>query len=64
MRILEDYASALSLLRQSEKILLKEYQEDPNENLYRLIGITLNNLGCYYKRYDVINTYLPEEQTN
>ncbi len=27
-----------------------EYQQNPSENIYRLIGITLNNLGCFYKR--------------
>ncbi len=41
----------LELLRKAEKILFDEYKHTRNEVMYRLIGITLNNLGCYYKRY-------------
>mmetsp|Transcript_36209 Transcript_36209/g.32552 ORF Transcript_36209/g.32552 Transcript_36209/m.32552 type:complete len:85 (-) Transcript_36209:326-580(-) len=46
----ENFGAALDLLRKAESILLREYQMNPNETCYRLIGITLNNLGCYYKR--------------
>jgi hypothetical protein len=45
------FNDALDLLRKAEGILTTEYQANPNEKTYRLIGITLNNLGCYYKRY-------------
>jgi tetratricopeptide (TPR) repeat protein len=40
----------LDLLKKAEQLLIFEYQQNPNERIYRLVGITLNNLGCYYKR--------------
>ena len=46
----DDLKTGLDLLRKAEKVLFDEYKHTRNEVMYRLIGITLNNLGCYYKR--------------
>ena len=47
----ENYSEALTLLRQAEFLL---NQSDPSsappQNRLKLLAITLNNLGCYYKR--------------
>lgn len=40
----------MDLLKKAEQLLTFEYQQNPSEKIYRLIGITLNNLGCFYKR--------------
>ena len=44
------YNEALEKLKQAETILETEYNQNPSDNTYKLIGITLNNLGCFYKR--------------
>ena len=41
------YSEALSLLHQAESLLRSS---PPSPTSSRLLGITLNNLGCYYKR--------------
>ena len=46
---LENYKESLTLLKKSEEIL----NSDENQiipNRLKLMGITLNNLGCYYKK--------------
>ena len=46
---LENFRDSLSLLKKAEEIL----NSDENEivpNRLKLMGITLNNLGCYYKK--------------
>ena len=47
---LENYRDSLSLLKKAEETL----NSDENEiipNRLKLMGITLNNLGCYYKKH-------------
>jgi hypothetical protein len=46
-----NYNEAIENLKRAETILASEYKNDPNETIYKLIGLTLNNLGCFYKRY-------------
>ena len=45
---LENYKDSLSLLKKAEEILNSD-ENDIIPNRLKLMGITLNNLGCYYK---------------
>jgi len=49
-RLIDDLKTSLDLLKKAERVLFEEYRHTRNEIIYRLIGITLNNLGCYYKK--------------
>ena len=46
---LENYKDSLSLLKKAEEILNSD-ENDIIPNRLKLMGITLNNLGCYYKK--------------
>lgn len=57
---LEDFNNALTMLKKSEQIL-DEQEDNPDVNSLR--AITLNNLGCFYKRTgkpNVALSYLKE----
>ena len=38
------------MLKKSEKILINELIKEESQTIFRLLGITFNNIGCYYKR--------------
>jgi len=37
-------------LKKAEQLIIFEYKQNPDQQIYRLVGITLNNLGCFYRR--------------
>ena len=38
------------MLKKSEKILINELIKEETPTIFSLLGITFNNIGCYYKR--------------
>lgn len=47
----DQHRESLELLKKAEKLVNEERRVTPeNTQLHKLLGITLNNLGCYYKK--------------
>eukprot|EP01017_Pseudomicrothorax_dubius_P031418 TRINITY_DN4006_c0_g2_i7.p1 TRINITY_DN4006_c0_g2~~TRINITY_DN4006_c0_g2_i7.p1 ORF type:complete len:423 (+),score=97.76 TRINITY_DN4006_c0_g2_i7:58-1326(+) len=45
-----DFDGCVDLLKKAEKLLVHDVLNSRSEKSYRLLGITLNNLGCFYRR--------------
>jgi tetratricopeptide (TPR) repeat protein len=55
---LNNFSECLSLLKNGEKILISEDQVIPTAKRNKLLSLTLNNLGCYYKKMEKPNVAL------
>ena len=45
-----NFEQSLKLLKTAEKILQNESQNLDNDLRNKLISLTFNNMGCYYKK--------------
>ena len=52
INIIDKRALALEQLKQAEHLLLNFDSHETNQ-FQSLVGITQNNLACYYKKYDL-----------
>ena len=53
-----DFSETIILLKKSEKILINELLKKETKRTYTILGITLNNIGCYYKKDNKPNVAL------